>query len=385
MNDKDASAFVALFKEAYQKCFGIQVDSPLSETESKHLAGKIFDATGLVIGPKSIKNYSFYVLNGLERKEENPAVATLDTIARYVLNAPFTSETQRKNKESHYPYWYRYKEQYHRQHPNSRSKRLWLVLGLLVPIVLTIQLIIFLATNKKDRQVFTENFASVANDSLRNHGWFVQSEDTVYWNMRGERPGYLGLFTLKGDNWPDSIVIPGIRNLLLRKINAACFTAEVQFSDFIPFQNWQQAGILLLEDTSFSGKSLRLSLAYNDFFGGYKQKAEVIIQAITSQGKGNKPEEIAHQTVFKLDNRTDTLVINNLRKSALRIEKQGKKFRLLFSTAPVENFAFKELLSPEFNIKPKYIGIFALKGQVDSSGIIPAWIKFFSLIPEDCD
>jgi hypothetical protein len=173
--------------------------------------------------------------------------------------------------------------------------------------------------------------------------------------------------------------------LLLRKINAECFTAEVQMSDFIPSQNWQQAGILLLEDSSFSGKSLRLSIAYNDFFGGYKQKPEVIIQAITSQGKGSKPEEIAHQSVFKLENRGDSLVISNLRKSALRIEKQGKKFRLLFSTAPVENFAFKEVLSTEFNIKPSYIGIFALKGQVDSSAIIPAWIKFFSFLPEDCD
>ena len=103
MNDRDASAFVALFKDAYQKCFGIQVNNPLSETESKHLAGKIFDVTGLVIGPKSSKNYSFYVLNGVERKEENPSVATLDTISRYVLNAPFTNETERKNKESHYP------------------------------------------------------------------------------------------------------------------------------------------------------------------------------------------------------------------------------------------------------------------------------------------
>src|SRR4030095_1774116 len=169
MNDRDASAFVALFKDAYQKCFGIKVNNPLSETESKHFAGKIFDDTGLLIGPKSIKNYSFYVVNGTEGKEENPSVATLDTIARYVLNAPFTSETERKNKESNYPYWYRYKEQFHRTGINSRRERPWWITGLLIPILLIISLIIFFIARKKDRQVIVENFGSVAEDSLWNH------------------------------------------------------------------------------------------------------------------------------------------------------------------------------------------------------------------------
>jgi hypothetical protein len=111
-----------------------------------------------------------------------------------------------------------------------------------------------------------ENFQSVSEDSLLSRGWFVQSKDINYWNRRDEKPGHLTLFTLKGDNWPDSASIPGIRNLLLRKISADCFTAEVQLADFIPLQNWQQAGILLLEDTSFTGKSIRISLAYNNFF-----------------------------------------------------------------------------------------------------------------------
>jgi hypothetical protein len=75
---------------------------------------QIFDNTGLTVGWKSLKNYSFFILSDPPGKQENPSVATLDTLARYVLHAPYTTETERKKKEGHYPYWYRYREQYHR-------------------------------------------------------------------------------------------------------------------------------------------------------------------------------------------------------------------------------------------------------------------------------
>jgi hypothetical protein len=38
-------------------------------------------------------------------------------------------------------------------------------------------------------------------------------------------------------------------------------------------QNWQQAGILLLEDTSFTGKSMRVSFVYNNFLWRLHSKA----------------------------------------------------------------------------------------------------------------
>lgn len=387
MNDLDASAFVALFKEAFLKCFGHRMINSLSETESKLFAGKIFDATGLVIGSKSVKNYSSYILNSPDAKEENPSIATLDTLARYVLNIPYTDEVQRKNKESHYPYWFQYKNQFYRSLKEPVKKRMRVlpaIIFLVIALIITSGLI-FLSYIEEKPGSFTETFQSVVEDSLISHGWLIQSKDTIYWNRRGEKPGHLGLFTLKGDNWPDSSIAPGIKNLLLRKISGDCFTAEIRLSDFIPTQNWQQAGVLLLEDTTFTGKSLRLSVAYNSFFGGYMQKPEIIIQAITSQGKGSKPEEVVHKSLFTLENKPDSLVINNLKKSALRIEKQGKKFRLLYTAAPVENSAFKEAVSQEFAMKPKYIGIFALKGQVVTSMVIPAYFKFFSFVPEKCN
>ena len=101
--------FIHLFKEVCQKCFGHPLSEPLSETDSKLLANNILEQTGLVIGVKSIKNYSLYVFNQETGKKENPSAATLDTLARYVLNAPYTDEPQRKKNEGHYPFWFQYK------------------------------------------------------------------------------------------------------------------------------------------------------------------------------------------------------------------------------------------------------------------------------------
>ena len=96
----------------------------------------------------------------------------------------------------------------------------------------------------------------------------------------------------------------------MRKIPADCFTAEIHLNNFIPGQNWQQAGILIMEDTSFTGKTVRMSLMYNDFSGGAPVSKEILIQAITSLGKNfNKPEEIANQPIFYLDSARQNITL----------------------------------------------------------------------------
>jgi hypothetical protein len=57
MDDLDFLVFTHLFKEAYEKCFGYALKSPLTETESKLFCNKVLDQTGLSIGWKSVKNY----------------------------------------------------------------------------------------------------------------------------------------------------------------------------------------------------------------------------------------------------------------------------------------------------------------------------------------
>jgi hypothetical protein len=387
MNDLDTSVFIALFKKAYEKCFGHPLSGPLTETESRLFSEKILDQTGLVIGAKSIKNYSSFVLGPANGKEENPSVATLDTFARFALNAPYTDEVQRKNKESHYPYWFQYRQQF--QQPEKkpvRKKRLGVIVVLVASVAAAVTASILFDPVREHKKDITDDFHELREDSLSARGWFVKAKDVEYWDRRSESAGHLTLFTLKGDNWPDSVNQPNIRNLLLRKNNSGCFVAEIHLSGFMPLQNWQQAGLLLLEDTSFAGKSLRLSLVYNDFYGGFPRSREIIIQAIISGGKAaDKPEEIVHQLLFKIDTTNEELVRQNLLHSALRIEKNRTSFRVLFANGSMPNSAFREILRRDIDMKPAFIGLFALKGFVDTSGVVPAQIDLFRYTATNCN
>jgi hypothetical protein len=160
----------------------------------------------------------------------------------------------------------------------------------------------------------------------------------------------------------------------------------VHLKDFIPRQNWQQAGILLLEDTSLTGRSMRISFAYNDYNGSLPKSGTILIQAITSAGNGlDKPEEIAHIVLLHTDSLgKDPILLNGLTHAALRIEKQGQRFRILYADGVLENTSFKEVVSHEFNMTPHYAGLFALKGFVDSTAEIPARFRFFSLHCDAC-
>lgn len=238
----------------------------------------------------------------------------------------------------------------------------------------------------KPSKNIVEEFNSLEDDTLAKHGWFVKAKDPLWWARRAELPGHLTLFTLQGDNWPDTVHQPVIKNLLLRQLPADCFTAELHLDNFMPRQNWQQAGLLLMEDTTFSAPTVRLSIAFNNFFGGYNKPNEIIIQGVSSDGKNlNHPEEIAHIPIFTVDTAQQVLVNNNLQKSGLRIEKVNNRFRFLYSSGPVNNFAFKEAFSKELPIKPKYIGLFALQGFVSDSNYIPAQFSFFSSTAMPCE
>lgn len=392
MNDLEEPVFKSLFGETFEKCFGYRITSPLSEPDSKHLSNKIFDQTGLVIGAKSLKNYSLFIApdKNKESKRENPSIATLDTLARYVLDAPFTDEIKRQENESDYPYWFQYRSRFadklsrKRNFITSLKKSSFLyIFGLAIVFGFYIVKVL---NEKNERGAFTDNFNSVKSDSLSGNGWIVKSVDTAWWNKRNALPGHLTLYTLRGDNWPLGENQAGIRNLLMRKLDLDCFMVEIHLTDFIPNQNWQQAGILLSEDSTFKGKMIRLSISYNDFFGGYSKPPEIIIQAISSSESGSKskPEEIAHFTLFSLEPANKSIIENNLAYSALKIEKKGTHFRFLYTTGSSESFTFKEVANGDFNIKPGFVSIFSVQGWSDHENFIPAHFDSFSLAGIDC-
>jgi len=387
MTDPDQQVFIALFKDAYLKCFAHQLKNPLTEAESKLFCNQVFEITGLTIGWKSVKNYSFFVNGDRTAKPENPSIATLDTLARYALGAPYSTEIQRKDNEGHYPYWFLYREKFVKTGLQVSAWKHRSVILMVLGILAVLIMFVFRLRLPPEKELeFTDKFDHVSEASLTEKGWSVKDKDDTYWRQNSTPKGSLTLYTLKGDNWPDPSNKQQIKNLLLRAIPYDCFTAELHLSDFIPQQEWQQAGILLLEDTTLSGKSARLSIAYNDFFGGFKKPREVLVQAITSGGSGfSKPEEIAHKPIIYLDSIGNNPVrAKMLQNSALRIEKQGKHFRFLYSGGITVNAAFTEVISRDLDIQPKYIGIFAIKGFKDSTAIIPAHFTFFRIVANPC-
>jgi hypothetical protein len=387
MNDIDRGAFSALFQEACLKCFGHAVAAPLTETEAKLFYTKVFDATGLIIGWKSIKNYSSFLLAS-SGKAENPSVATLDTLARYVAGAPYATEAERKAGAGHYPYWYGYREKWVAGVVTASlavpGLRRWRMLGLAGLAVGVVVVLVVWGLRGDSTESFRDDFHSLADDSLAARGWWVAAPDTVYWNRRRAFDGGLTLYTLEGDYWPDAKHRPVIRNLLQRRVTCDCFTLEWHLNRFIPSQNWQQAGILLSEDTGFGGKSLRVSIAYNDYNGVYPRSGTILLQAITSYSTG-KPEEIAHVPLFAMDSlRRNPALARNLEHSAFRIEKRGNRFRILYADGILENTSFREIAVHEFAMRPRYVGLFALKGFVDSAEVIPARFSWFSFDCGDC-
>jgi hypothetical protein len=391
MKDLDRIPFIDLFKEAYEKCFGFPFSAALSETDSKVLSDKILEHTGLVIGYKSLKNYSLNLQKNdrQEHRHANPSVATLDTLARYVLDAPSTNEIKRKQNESHHPYWFQYSSRYS---PNKsilkqpqRSRRIIAAFSLISLIILSG--IFVISIFKKSNDPFSDEFNTTHEDSLKSNGWMIKSRDTLFWNKRNEKSGHISLYTLKGDNWSLDKDSAEIRNLLIRRISSDCFMVETHLTHFVPGRNWQQAGIILSEDSTFKSKMLRISISFNDFFGGYPKPAEIIIQIIGSSESGwlSKPEEIAHIPLFTIEPGKEDLAESNLAKSALKIEKIGTKYRFFYTAASLESFTFKEAFSGDFNIHPKYVSLFSISGWADDDDPIPAYFDFFRLLPIRCN
>ena len=408
--ESDPKAFARLFGDAYRRCFSRPFTAPLTESESHRFSVEIAESTGLELGWKSLKNYSSYLL-GSGGRTENPSVPTLDTLARYVAGAPTTTEEHRRTRERHYPYWFRYRDALRRTDspdaPATRRKSrevpdaTSLVQGtpartrppamlILVAVVAAVAFaswlaLRYVAPSLGRAERFADEFDDVSEAGLASRGWSVQAVDSAHWSRRGAKPGHLTLFTLPGDNWPQPGRAPVIRNLLVRRLPSPCFVAEVRLTAFVPRQNWQQAGILLLEDTVFAGRSVRASIGFNDFAGGFPETREIIVQAITALGReSSKPEEVVHHRLFVDEPATAQLVRQNLEHSALRLEKRGAQLRFLTSAGEMRHAAFREVGRAEFDFRPAYVAVFAIEGFVPRSEDAAAHLDAFSLSELSC-
>ena len=379
----DSVVFEALFGAVYLKCFGHSLIKVPSESDCRYLSNRIENATGLVIGWKSVKNYCIGLLdNTKEAVRPNPSIPTLDTLSRYVLEVPLTNEIERKELKEPYIHWYRFRENFLRERAQENKQRKWTInkktLALLL-LVLTLFLIFF-SLNGKDDLSFIDDFKDLSEQEMKRKGWNVLNKNHAHWEKRSGVPGHLQLYTLRGDNWYYENKSPRIENLVYRRVPNENFTSEVHLSDFIPEGNWQQAGLLIMEDTLFQGKSIRVSIAYNDFFGGRDLPGEILVQGISSMGNTYKnSEEFIHLPLFKNDDTPNEIIRENLKYSALKVEKTNDKYRFLYAASPFHNFSFKEIDEYTFDMEPKFIGIFAIKGFNDSTKTIPVLTSYFRI------
>lgn len=397
MENSDYTVFTLLYQESYRICFGRLMDTSLTETESKLFAQRIFESTGLTIGWRSLKNYSVSILSNDAAKKENPSIATLDTLARFVKSAPFTNEIARKRDENHHPYWFSYRAAASQINTTelieavaenkSKTKKSYPAFGGLVFTLCIVGIVIYFLNTSVQPHSFTDNFEHTSDSLLIANGWTLKDKNPAYWSKHQNKNSALTLYTIEGDNWPDtSFSTPRIQNLLLRALPFECFTAELQLSGFVPAAEWQQTGILLLQDTTLNSSSMRLSLGYNDYFGGYHRSNEIITQAVYSPGSKVKPEEIAHYPVLVIDSAVKiSALFDNLKYSALRIEKQGNHYRFLYAGGLQPNTAFKEVAVKNISFTPKYIALFACKGYHTKAAVISAVIKQFSVQQLNCE
>ncbi|TDX02394.1 DUF1349 domain-containing protein [Dinghuibacter silviterrae] len=448
MQPGDDAAFKQLFRDACRRCFRRELSVPLSATESKFLCAEVLSETGAPIAWRTVQQHSLWVHLEVaeESRQTGPTGVMLEALARYVAAAgdagvrggaaaasgaaatPGPTEGDGGPAEGPYPFWFRYKEAFHRDRlpavvhelglpdahlvPRGLAKRFFfhtfrgaeqfILWGkLLVPerirhswlawlafLLLTSLAVVWGVREYYARKTntFTDTFTQVAGDSLYTRGWMRVDPDSTWWNRRTDNPGALTLFTLQGDNWPDSSANPWIGNLLLRPLGGDCFTAEVQFSGFTPTANWQQAGLLLMEDTSLRARSVRISIAYNDYFEDYVQPRQIIVEGVSSASDPNrKPEEFLHKTLYLLGWGKDSLIYESMHHTALRIEKRGTSYRFLYAGGQTDNFIFQEVGSRSIYFTPRYIALFALKGFGRPAQELPVQVRFFSVQTGACE
>lgn len=382
MNPLDESAFEKLFNDAYHKFFGRVMTTPLSEIESTLFAGDILEETGLLIDSIHLRNYSSFILATPESRQEKPPVSSLDTLARYVVGAPHTDHIQRREKESHYPYWFKYRDNFFRSTDTPHKKK-WLFPFAMIFMGLAIvaTLVVVSLGIGETPLVFNDNFNAVSDDSLYQKGWFVEQKDTVSWNKRTERPGHLTLYTLPGE-WPYYSKSPWVKNRVLKKIKADCFAVEADLSDFIPDNNWKQAGIMLLEEASFAGKVASFSLSHDNIRKDGKTSPQIIVLAALYEPGAKKPE-FEYKTLFTLDVQGQSNASADLKRSKFQLWKEGNKIKVLFS-AGEEGDKKQEGFTKVFSIQPRYIGLYATSAFNDTTQSIPAAFDNIMFTPIKC-
>ena len=105
--------------------------------------------------------------------------------------------------------------------------------------------------------------------------------------------------------------------MVYRKLDCDCCTVTAHLTDFHPVKNWQQAGILLLEEPDFSGRSMRMTFAVHQVGDEQPRKKLQIVPMQENHIPYNR-------TVMDFDEEMD------LNRISLQIRKNGDQFEFLY-------------------------------------------------------
>lgn len=262
------------------------------------------------------------------------------------------------------------------QMPDIRRplSRQWILGALLLVFVLSV--LILAARKNKTPKYWKEDFGSTHPDSLKRHGWAIEDFDAAAFSKQVQ-PNHLTLYTLRGDYWHTPPDTPVISNLLFKKLNGESGKITFKLVNFNPTQNFQQAGLILLNEERDRSHNIRVTLA----------ACASCIPCLQSIQIVKMEHGTAYEKSFPLIRWSDEAPAEApLREVWIQVQYEKGKFRFFHHTGE-EFFSFGEAGSFEFNFQPRYIGIAAFRGirnderEWNDSDDIPALFEYVKFEP----
>ena len=223
---------------------------------------------------------------------------------------------------------------------------------------------------------FKEDFINVSDSALAANGWMLQDPDSAHWKLRDTNPGFLTLYTVKGDNWVGGRAQPYLKNRLTRRCHfGASYKIEFEIRDFFPDQNFQQCGILLMEDSSLSSQLVRVNLGHGrvveDNYGFYNLQV-LFFEAGEHQRPTEHPVNFFQSSLDEYD-----YYIRKFNYVAIRLEVEGGMLRVHTLTGTEPGWSFQKKLSDvPMDFQPRYLAIYASGSQFSNPYADTIPVKF---------
>lgn len=219
--------------------------------------------------------------------------------------------------------------------------------------------------NPQEIRDFEEYFEDTSLDGLKKNGWEIADFDSSLWFPQN-RSGMLTLRTSRGDYWFTPPDTPVIHNLLFKKLpECPCFKLTFKIRDFRPNENFQQVGVVFLNDRKERNHNIRVTTAV----GGVSHKLQVI-----KREHGQAYELSQPLRNIETDPPIDSIWVV--------VEKRDNEFEFFYNLRN-EYGPFTSFAKMTFDFEPAYIGIGAFNGirQYDfgpfnTSSSIPAYVDY---------